>query len=56
MEQALTPEVAAIIKPTWHYMGAAIGFGLTALVFAALIALVSAPMWLSGRARLPDGH
>jgi len=32
MDQAvLTPEVAEIIKPVWHYMGAAIGFGLTVL-------------------------
>lgn len=27
----LTPEVAEIVKPVWHYMGAAIGFGLTVL-------------------------
>ena len=31
MEQGLTPEVAAVMKPTWHYMGAAIGFGLTVI-------------------------
>ena len=31
MEQGLTQEVAQIIKPTWHYMGAAIGFGLTVI-------------------------
>jgi F-type H+-transporting ATPase subunit c len=32
MDQAtLTPEVAEIIKPVWHYMGAAIGFGLTTI-------------------------
>ncbi len=33
MDQAanLTAEVAGIIKPTWHYMGAAIGFGITTL-------------------------
>lgn len=33
MDQAanLTPEVAQIVKPVWHYMGAAIGFGLTVL-------------------------
>ena len=33
MDQAanVTAEVAAIIKPTWHYMGAAIGFGITTL-------------------------
>ena len=31
MEQALTADVAQIIKPTWHYMGAAIGFGLTVI-------------------------
>ena len=28
---ALTKEVAEVIKPTWHYMGAAIGFGLTVI-------------------------
>ena len=27
----LSVEVAKIIKPTWHYMGAAIGFGLTVI-------------------------
>ncbi|MBB5037559.1 MFS transporter [Prosthecobacter dejongeii] len=42
--------------PLAGFTTTAIGFGLTAWVFAALIALVSAPMWLSGRARLPDGH
>jgi len=33
MDQAanLTAEVAQIVKPTWHYMGAAIGFGITTL-------------------------
>ena len=31
MEQGLSPEVAAIIKPTWHYMGATIGFGLSVI-------------------------
>lgn len=31
MEQGITTEVAQIIKPTWHYMGAAIGFGLTVI-------------------------
>ena len=31
MEQGLTPEVAAIVKPTWHYMGATIGFGLSVI-------------------------
>ena len=28
---ALTADVAEIIKPVWHYMGAAIGFGITVL-------------------------
>ena len=31
MEQGLTPEVAAIVKPTWHYMVATIGFGLSVI-------------------------
>jgi F-type H+-transporting ATPase subunit c len=28
---ALTKDVAEVIKPVWHYMGAAIGFGITVL-------------------------
>ena len=31
MEQGLTADVAQIIKPTWHYMGATIGFGLSVI-------------------------
>lgn len=32
MDQAnLTPEVAEILKPVWHYFGAAISFGLTVI-------------------------
>ena len=30
-QAALTADVAQIMKPVWHYMGAAIGFGLTVL-------------------------
>jgi F-type H+-transporting ATPase subunit c len=33
MDQAsnLTPEMVEALRPVWHYMGAAIGFGLTVL-------------------------
>lgn len=55
MDQAanLTPEVAQIIKPVWHYMGAAIGFGITVLGAALGIGKLAAAA-AEGVARQPS--
>ena len=55
MEQGLTADVALIVKPTWHYMGAAIGFGLTTIGAGIGIGRLAAAA-AEGVARQPSAH
>jgi F-type H+-transporting ATPase subunit c len=54
-QQVLTPEVATIMKPVWHYMGAAIGFGLTTIGAGLGIGKLAAAA-AEGVARQPSAH